>query len=111
MPIYLQCVLIFFSALFLVYVVSQIRKQKVKLDFTFFWILFALFLLIISIFPDLVNFGSKLAGISNHVTFVLVLIIFLLMYKIFSLSLHMTILQQKLEKLVQELALKEKDSE
>ena len=111
MPLYLQCILIFASALFFIYVTTQIRKAKIKIDFTFFWIIFALFLLVISIFPDIVNWGAKLAGISTPVTFVLVLIIFLLMYKVFSLSIHISIMQEKIEKLVQELALKEKENE
>ena len=109
MPLYLQCVLIIASVLFFIYVTTQIRKAKVKIDFTFFWIIFALFLLVISIFPNLVNLGARLAGISTPVTFVLVLIIFLLMYKVFSLSIHISIMQEKIEKLVQEIALREKD--
>lgn len=111
MPFYLQCILIIASALFFLYVTTQIRKAKVKIDFTFFWIIFGLLLLIISIFPEIVNIGAKLVGISTPVTFVIVLIIFLLMYKVFSLSIHISIMQEKMEKLVQELALKEKEEE
>ena len=102
-------VLISASVLFLLYVVIQIRKSRIKIDFTFYWIGFGLILLLLSIFPDIASHGARIVGISNPVTFVLVLIIALLLYKVFSLSVHITKLQEKLDKLVQELALKNKE--
>ena len=111
MNLYLQSILIFVSIISFLYIVTSIRKSKVKLDYTFFWIGFSLILVLISVFPKIADFGAKLTGISSPVTFILVVIIFLLLYKVFSLTLQMSKLQERIEKLTQNLALKEKAEE
>ena len=108
MNLYLQSILIFVSIISFLYIITSIRKSKVKLDYTFFWIGFSLILVLISVFPKIADFGAKLTGISSPVTFILVVIIFLLLYKVFTLTLQMSKLQERIEKLTQNLALKEK---
>ena len=111
MNLYLQSILIFVSIMSFLYIITSIRKSKVKLDYTFFWIGFSLILVLISVFPKIADFGAKLTGISSPVTFILVVIIFLLLYKVFTLTLQMSKLQERIEKLTQNLALKEKGEE
>lgn len=110
MSLYLRIVLILISSLSFIYILSKVRKSKVKVDFTFFWILFSLFLLLLSIFPKIADLGAKLVGIISPLNFVLLLIIFLLLYKVFTLTLQFSNLQQRFEQLVQTLALKEKNN-
>ena len=108
MNLYLQSILIFVS------IISENDYEVIvliKLDYTFFWIGFSLILVLISVFPKIADFGAKLTGISSPVTFILVVIIFLLLYKVFTLTLQMSKLQERIEKLTQNLALKEKGEE
>lgn len=107
----LRIVLIAVSVLFFCYIIVSIRKSKVKIDALFFWILFGLFLVLLSVFPKIAEIGTALTGFYAPVNFVLITIIFLLLYKLFSLSLKVSQLQSKLDSLVQHLALKEFDEE
>lgn len=111
MSLQLRIVLLFVSTVFLLYVISKIKKSKVKIDFTFFWILFSILLVVFCVFPELILYGSQLVGIISPINFLLVLIIFLLIYKVFSLSLIISSLQQKIEHLVQNMALEKKEEE
>lgn len=108
MSFYLRIVLIFVSFVSFLFIIRNIRKSKVKLDSCFFWILFSIFMLILSIFPQLAEYGAKLIGIVSPVNFVLLIIIFLLLYKAFTLTIQLSRLQGKVEELTQNLALKEK---
>ena len=101
----LHVLLIVISVLFFFYIVQNIRKSKVKLDYVFFWIIFSLFLIIVSIFPSLVTKIKTLLGISSDVNFLFMFIIFLVSFKSFTLSLQLSRLQEKFEALVQNIAL------
>ncbi len=97
----------FFSFIF---VVTNIRKSKVKLDNTFFWVAFSFLTLLLSIFPKIADYGARIAGIISPLNFILFFVIFLLLYKVFTLTLQLSRLQQRFEDLVQNLALKEKEN-
>ena len=109
MSLYLQCILILISLCSFIFVVRNIRKSKVKLDYTFFWILFSIALLILSSFPKIADIASKLIGIQSPVTFILVSIIFLLLYKCFTHTMQISKWQEKTEQLTQHIACKEKE--
>lgn len=107
MTLWLRILLIVVSVLTFSYIIVNIRKSKVKLEALIFWIIFGLMLVLISIFPQIANFASSLAGFYAPINFVLTSMIFLLLYKVFTLTMHISTLQQKLEELVQYIALKE----
>ena len=103
----LRILLIIISTLTFIYIIFNIRKAKVKIDALFFWILFGLFLIVLSIFPQLANLGTMLTGFYAPVNFVIITVIFLLIYKVFTMSIKLSKMQSKLDELVQKLALKE----
>lgn len=111
MSLYLRIVLIIVSFVYFIFIVRNIRKSKVKLDNTFFWIAFSFFILILSLFPKIADYGANLVGMISSVNFVLLFIIFLLLYKMFTLTVQFSRLQQKFEELVQNIALKNKEEE
>lgn len=111
MSLYLRLVLIVVSLLSFIFVVTNIRKSKVKMDTTFFWVAFSIFVLLLSIFPKIADWGAKMVGIAAPLNFVFLLIIFLLLYKTFTLTIEISRLQQKVEELVQNLAVKDKEDE
>lgn len=107
----LQLALLIISVLFFIYITRSIRKSKVKLDFTYFWIIFSIFLIVISAFPVIITKMTRLLGVDLDIHFLLVLIIFLLIYKCFTLSIQLSRLQERFENLVQSIALKENEAE
>lgn len=107
----LRIMLITISIITFIYIVINIRKARVKLTALFFWLLFGMFLIFLSVFPQIAEIGTKITGFYAPINFILVLIIFLVLYKLFSLTLHLSQLQQKVEELTQRLALDAYDQE
>lgn len=107
MTFLLRILLIVVSILTFAYIIVNIRKSKVKLESLIFWIIFGLMLILLSVFPQIALFASTLSGFYAPINFILVSIIFLLIYKVFTLTMHLSQIQQKLEELVRYIALKE----
>ena len=103
----LRILLVIMSIFTFTYIIANIRKSKVKLESLVFWIVFGLMLVLLSIFPQIANFAASLSGFYAPINFILVTIIFLLIYKVFTLTMHLSQVQQKLEELIQHIALKE----
>jgi len=92
------------------YVVWKVRKSQVKIEDTIFWILFALFLLLLSLFPAVVLFISGVLGFDSPANLVFLVIIFLLLVKMFFMSVQISAMDNKIKEMVQEIALVEHKS-
>ncbi|MBQ0004019.1 MAG: DUF2304 domain-containing protein [Treponema sp.] len=103
----LQVFMISVTILFSLYVTSTIRRSKVKIDYTFFWIVLSLVMIITSIFPQIGFWGADLFGFVTPFHFVITVAFFFLFYKVFTLSLQMSKMQDSIEKLTQTIALRE----
>jgi hypothetical protein len=101
MNILLRILLSFFSIIVLFFVLRKIRKSQVHIENTIFWILFMFGLVIVSIFPQIAVFISNLIGIESPANFIFLCIIFLLLLKVFNLSLHLSKLQHQIQQLTQ----------
>ena len=108
MPVVLRIVLIVSSILMLIYMV---KKSKVQIEHTIFWIIFGVFLILISLIPQIVYLFAHLLGIQSPANLVLVFIIFILLIKQFLMTIEMSQLEIKIRELVEEIALKEKKDE
>ena len=75
MSVSLRIILVIASILVVFYVLRRIRKAKLKIEYSLFWIVFSFLLLIISIFPKIANFFAKICGIQSPVNFVFLFII------------------------------------
>ena len=71
-----------------VWILQQIRKAKVKIEDAVFWILFSGVLIFISICPKVVEIGTKITGVQAPVNFVFLAIIFILILKIFRMTIR-----------------------
>ena len=67
-----------------------------------FWILFAIILIFMSVFPGAVEWLTELLGVISPVNFVFLAVIFLLLVRCFSLSVKVSGLEAKLNNLVEE---------
>lgn len=79
-----------------------IRKRKIQLKDSIFWILFSLFLVLISAFPILAVWTSKIFGIQSPSNCVFLIVIFLLGCHQFLLSIRTSQLEMKIVQKLQQ---------
>ena len=101
----LRAVLIVVSLLVFFVMMKKIRQAKVKIEDSMFWVLFALLLVVFSIFPGAADWLSDLVGTMSTANFIFMLMIFLLLIKNFAMSLRISQLETKVKELVQRIAL------
>lgn len=104
MTITLRVALTVVSILNCAWVIMRIRKAQVKIEDTVFWILFSGLLMLLSLFPQIAEIGAKLLGVQSQTNFLFLTILYVLIIKTFRMSIKISVLESKLSKLVQELA-------
>lgn len=104
----LRVLLILASVLTVIWILRQIRKFKVKMEDAIFWMFFAAVLLILAIVPELSFKLSEILGFMSPINLVFIVIIFLLVEKIFTLSIIVSQLEEKVAVLSAEVALRSK---
>ncbi|MCH4184706.1 MAG: DUF2304 domain-containing protein [Eggerthellaceae bacterium] len=105
MTIALQIILIV-AAIGLVYFVARgIRKFKMRIEDSLFWIFLSALILILSIFPQIATACADIAGFQAPVNFIFLFFIFVLLLKCFYTSRHTSQLENKVKELAQQVAL------
>lgn len=89
-------------------ILRRIRKSKARIEDSVFWILLSGIILLISLFPGVADAVTSALGIHLTTNFLFTFFIFLLLMKLFSLSMEVSQLKSKVEKLTQEAALANK---
>lgn len=105
----LRVVLIIGAFFALSIVVKRVRKSKIRVADSVYWVLCAVLMLLFAIFPGIAFFFSRLLGFLSPSNFVFCIIIMLMLVKLFNLSCDVSRLTDKTEQLAQELALHTKD--
>ena len=108
MSLVLRITLIIVSFLVVLFVLRKIRKSKLDIDDAIYWIIASVLLLILSIFPQLAIWASHLLGIESAANFVFLFMIFVVLIKLFNMAIDLSIQKQRLNRLIQKLALTEK---
>lgn len=111
MSIVLRIVLILGALLALSIVVRKVRKSKIRIADSVYWVCAAVLLLVLAIFPGIAFFFSGLLGFLSPSNFVFVVVIALMLLKLFNLACDVSRLTDKVEQLSQELALSKKELE
>ena len=93
------------------YVLRRVRHAKVQIEDTIFWLLFSAALLVLAIFPGIAYWASRLLGFQSPINFVYVVIIFLLLAKLFLLSIRVSQLDSRLRILTEQVALNQEKQE
>ena len=91
------------------WILLRIRRSKVKVEDAVFWFCLAVLLLVLGTFTDISFWLSEMLGIQSPANCVFLLIIALLIEKIFTLSIKLSQLEDKMEVLTAEVALRTKD--
>ena len=85
----------------------KIRKSRISIEESVFWLLISLMFVFFALFPVLPDTLAALLGIYSTANFLFLFIIFILLVKLFNMSMKLGALEERLKTLVQELALKE----
>lgn len=103
----LRFVLIISSVFTTMYVLRKLGKSQMSMEDTLFWFLGSFSLIIISIFPNIVDFFSNIVGVDSSINFLFLVVCFFLLIKNFLLSLKIRKVENKLSEFVQVYALKD----
>ena len=101
----INVLLIIGSVFTFLFIMRLIRKSTVRIEDTFFWIFFALLLIVLSLFPNLAYSISSILGFQAPINLVYVVIIFVLIVNQFSMSLKISRLTIKQKELTQQVAI------
>ncbi len=104
-----RIILILASICTTAFMLRKIRHSKVRIEDSIFWLLFSLILIIMSVFPQIPNFLCQLVGIYSTVNFIFLFFIFILLVKLFSMSVKMSQLEDKLRTLTQNIAISQEE--
>lgn len=105
MTIGLRIILLAIALLSCMFVVRKIRKAQMRIEDTLFWIVVTVGTLILGIFPQIAFWCSGLLGIQSPVNFVYLIFIFVLLFKVFILTVQISQLQEKVKDLTQNIAI------
>jgi hypothetical protein len=89
-------------------VLSRIRKSKLNIDDSIFWILLVFMFVVFAVFPCVPDALASLLGIYSTANFLFLFMIFILIMRLYSMSMRVSSLEDKVRSLVQEIALRDK---
>lgn len=98
------------SIVFVLYILLRIQKLKIKMEDSVFWIFFAVIIAVLGTVPQFAYWLSFVLGIQSPVNLVYLLIIGLLIEKLFTLSVSISTLEEKVTILSAELAIRGRDA-
>ena len=78
-----------------------------RIEDAVFWVLLCLMFVLFALFPAVPDTLAHLLGIYSTANFLFLFMIFILVMKVFSMSMHISELETRLRELVQEEALKD----
>ena len=84
----LRVVLIVVSILTTFMIMRKIRQSKLQIEDSIFWLGFSSILIVFSIFPGLPDLLAELAGTYTTANFIYLAVIFLLIVKMFHMSIN-----------------------
>ena len=105
MSLNLKITLIIFLIFQLFLIINHVKKKKMTTKYAFFWIILVLGMGVIVIFPEIIFKLSKLAGFKQTSNMVLLLGFFFLFYISFIITTSVSIQNDKVKILIQEVSL------
>ena len=111
MTVIFRVILVIVSILTMAFMMRKIRQAKVQIEAALFWVIMALILVVFSLFPAVADACAHLLGIYSTPNFLFLFMIFLLIVKVFGMTLQMSQMESRQKELVQRIALDQKDME
>lgn len=104
----IRILLIIGAILLFLYMIKKIRQSKVKIEALIFWLAFSILLIFMGIFSSVVYWVSDLLGFQSPISFVFLVIIFILIVKNFFMTIQISQLEHKVDELTQRIAIDRK---
>ena len=82
-----------------------------EIEAALFWVIMALMLVVFAVFPSVADFCAGLLGIYATTNFLFLFMIFLLIVKLFSMTVHISQLESRQRELIQKMALEKRFKE
>ena len=111
MTMIFRAILVIVSILTMAFMMRKIRQAKVQIEAALIWVIMALILVVFSLFPAVADACAHLLGIYSTPNFLFLFMIFLLIVKVFGMTLQMSQMESRQKELVQRIALDQKDRE
>ena len=111
MTVIFRVILVIVSILTMAFMMRKIRQAKVQIEAALFWVIMALILVVFSLFPAVADACAHLLGIYSTPNFLFLFMIFLLIVKVFGMTLQMSQMESRQKELVKRIALDQKDRE
>ena len=111
MTVIFRVILVIVSILTMAFMMRKIRQAKVQIEAALFWVIMALILVVFSLLPAVADACAHLLGIYSTPNFLFLFMIFLLIVKVFGMTLQMSQMESRQKELVQRIALDQKDRE
>lgn len=111
MSVLLRSVLLVAAAFSAIWIIYRIRRAKVRLEDTLFWIGMSVILLILGVFPQVSYWAAGKLGIQTPSNFVFLVMICLLFEKVLTMSILHSQMEDKYVTMAAEMALRCKDLE
>lgn len=108
MSILLRIALIVGALCMMGFMIRRIRQSKLKIEYIVFWIVFSFILVLMGVFPSLFYIISNWIGFQSPVNMIFLVIIFVLIVKSFYTTIQISQLENKIDSLTQEIAVKQK---
>ena len=106
MSVVLRVILLIAAVISAWWILLKIRKCKVKMEDAIFWVCFAVILLVMGVFPNFTYWLTRVLGMQSPANLIFLIIIFLLLEKVFTLSIITSQLEDKVTVLSAEVALR-----
>ena len=107
MSIYLRIILVVIYMLSMLNILKRVRKSKLQIEYSIFWIVFSILLILVAVFPQPMFVLAQILGIQSPANMVFLFVIFILLIKLFNMTIEVSQLQYKQQELVQKIALDE----
>ena len=108
MQISLKLVLIVITLIYILLILKSIKKKKLQMSFSLFWLITGILLIIALVIPNLVENISKTLGFEIPANMLFCLTIFVSFYLIFNLTVALSKENKKITLLIQEVSLLKK---
>ena len=110
MSVTLRIVLIVMSVVSLGYVIRKIRFSKMQIEYALFWIVLSVFFIMLAVFPSIAYWATEKLGVMSTANLIFLVIIGILLFKVFMMTIEISMLENKVRNLVQQLGIDEKNN-
>ncbi len=93
------------------YFLNSIRQNKLQIGYAVSWSVLSIFLIVLSIFPQIVEWAADVFRVQSPANLIYLLIIFILLIQQFLTTMRLSKLNQQITRLTQYIALKEEKEE